>query len=214
MQKDEMRQAAEARLETLEMPLLRSDEHWPEPPYAQIFKCGVLPWRIKDGRLEYYLFKPKAKMPEKGEPGYQIGKGTREIYNPETKEWEDYSSPNQLEAYGEAQLEPMEVTALREGIEELGLRPKEIESAGNWGQAAFSSATTGELRTMWLYPLKMCEGCEFDEPHEEHAATVDRQWLDIQNPREAAKIRSDHLQIIRQIDKVLAEQSNNKVQRA
>lgn len=183
MTQDEMQRKAVEKAKTLQAPIMRDDTAWPKPPYLQIKKCGVLPYRIIEGCFEYYLFKPRGDKPELGDPGFQIPKGTREEMNGEP--------------------EPLFVTALREGIEEIGLPLDAIISAGNWGQAAFKSASTGELRTMWLYPLLMRQDVQFDEPDKEHAATVARKWLDIENQTHNTQIRPDHLRVIKEIDTVL-----------
>ncbi len=191
MTKDEMLKLAQTYAETLKTPPLRDDSAWPKPPAAHIDKCGVLPYRVVNGRIEYYLFEPKGTKPELGPAGFQIAKGTRESHDGEQ--------------------ESLIVTALREGIEEIGLPLDSIDKAGNWGEVEFTSASKGTKKSMWLYPLKMDEAVEFNEPDAIHAATVAREWFDIQNREESRKIRPDHLQVIRQIDRVLRkEQAQNK----
>ncbi len=206
MTKDEMRKAAEEASKKFIIPCLREKLHWPEPPYTHIHKAGVVPYRLGDNGIEYYLFKPSEMMPEKGDPGFQICKGTREIKNPSTGEWEDYRSSKKLSQYGAESLEPVIVTALREGIEEVGLRLDDIVEVTEWGQAAFESASTGALKTMWLFPVGLMGDCEFDEPCDEHANTVAREWFNLKDTEQATKIRPDHLAILRQIDAELSKQ--------
>ncbi|MDG1286718.1 MAG: hypothetical protein P8P30_04040 [Rickettsiales bacterium] len=210
MDKEKMRQLAEEAAEKIVPHCLREQLHWPKPPYIHVHKAGVVPYRLGENGIEYYLFKPSEMMPEMGDPGFQICKGTREIKNPETGEWEDYHSSTKLKEYGPENLEPLIVTALREGIEEIGLPLEEIVEVTEWGQAAFASASTGELKTMWLYPVGVYPDCPFDEPSAEHANTVAREWFDPQNRAQVEKIRPDHLKIIREIDRVLRKQLSNE----
>ena len=199
-----MRKLAEQTAKSLDTPLMRDDRHWPKPPYENITKCGVLPYRMIDGKAEYYLFKPAGDKPELGDPGFQIPKGTREIFNGD--EWEDYKNKSQLASYGAENLETVKVTALREGIEEIGLPVEAIEKAGDWGVATFISASKGTEKAMWLYPLQMNAGTVFNEPDVTHANTVARQWLNINNREQANQIRPDHLQVIREIDRVISKE--------
>lgn len=204
MTKDEMRKIAEAKAAELETPIMRDDSTWLKEPYANIMKCGVLPYRLVESRLQYYLFEPGRSKPELGPPGFQIPKGTREIFD--GKEWVDYQNPNQLKEFGEDKIEDLKVTALREGIEEIGLPVDAIERGGEWGQAAFQSATTGGLRTMWLYPIQMKADTMFTIPNKIHANTIARDWFDIQVREQAQLIRPDHLQAIKKIDEVLRKE--------
>ena len=199
-----LRQRAEAAASTLVVHPLRKTDHWPQPPYAQVFKCGVLPYRIAaDGVYEYYLFEPVAKLPEKGPPGFQIAKGTREIFDPEAQDWVDYASSAQIDKSGEEYLEPLFVTAIREGIEEIGLKPESIEQAFEWGETVITSARTGESKVMWLYALCMRSSCVFDEPDKNAAATHARRWFRLDGQQAADFIRKDHLKIITKIDQQL-----------
>ena len=201
-----MRKAAEEGAEMLDPPLMRSTHYWPEPPYIDVYKAGALPYRVTQaGKIEYYLFKPSAMFDDDSDPGFQICKGTREIFNAETDEWENYHKRAQLDELGVGNLEPIKVTAIREAIEEVGLKPEAMIAAGEWGQAAFTSASTGALKTMWLFAIQLEENAEFDEPHATEANTIAREWFNLENEEQSTKIRQDHLQIIRQIDKVLQQ---------
>lgn len=203
MTKDDMRKLAMLAAENTHAPALRPTHLWPKPPYEEIFKCGVVVMQpTESGNNQYYMMLPKAKI-EGENPGFQIAKGTREIYDNKAKEWINYYAPNQLAELGEHNLEPLLVTAIREGIEEIGLRPETIEAIGEWGQGAFTSATTGALKTMWLYVLQLEMNAAFDEPDATYADTIARQWFRLDNAAECGKIRADHLRILQSIDNVL-----------
>ena len=203
-----MREAAEKAAEYFNPPLMRDPKYWPEAPYVEIYKGGAVPYRLTDDdKLEYFLFEPAAILEDEN-PGFQICKGTREIYNPDSEEWENYHNRRQAEAFGEENLEDLRVTAIREAIEEVGLKPEHMLAAGEWGQAAFTSATTGALKTMWLFAVQLEPDSEFDEPHETEANTIARAWFSLENEEQCQQIRNDHLNILRQIDKVLQQALN------
>ncbi len=203
MTKDEMRVAAEKAAEYFNPPLMREPKYWPDAPYVEIFKAGAVPYRLTDDdKLEYFLFEPAAMLKDEN-PGFQICKGTREIFDPTGGEWENYHNRKQLEAFGAENLEDLRVTAIREAIEEVGLKAEHMLAAGEWGQAAFTSASTGALKTMWLYAIQLEADAVFDEPHETEANTIAREWFSLESESQCEKIRPDHLNILKQIDKVL-----------
>ncbi len=201
MTKEQMRQAAQVLAATLKPDTLGNTRNWPKPPYSEVFKCGVLPYRKIHGEIQYYLYKPIASHPDLNAPKFQIAKGTREIKDAESNQWSDYKQLSQIKSNSE--LEPVLVTALREGIEEIGLPLGSIIRASDWGPVDFTSASKGTVKSMWLFPLEMSADCVFGQPDVQHASTHAREWLSLSKSADYRQIRSDHLEVIQKIDKKL-----------
>lgn len=143
--------------------------------YSEAFtKAGVVPFMR--GPYRYYLMKPVAKNLERGLPEFQICKGTRE--NQET--------PTQ--------------TALREGVEELGLKIQNIKQLFDVGLYGFSSATTGKSKEMWLFAAEM-KSEDFSD--EVESTTAERGWFSLQEFEVVG--REDHRYILRDIENKLKE---------
>ncbi len=92
----------------------------PNPPPAGegITKAGVVPF-LRDP-YRYYLMKPVAKNPAPAAPKFQLCKGTR-MMKVDGK-WQDIREGEEA-----GEKETLAATALREGIEELGLRLQNIK---------------------------------------------------------------------------------------
>lgn len=173
MNQDEIRAAAEAAYARLG---LRDEEG-----FEHIEKCGVLPVRqTSKGGFEYYLMRPIAQKPELGAPGFQICKGTRDPVN--------------------GSLERLGVTALREGIEEIGLRMGAIAHMEKWGEVSITSASSGEEKPLYLYLVHIKNGATFAEPSPHFAATEECRWKSLDRSDDVALIRPDYLGILQEID--------------
>ncbi|MEI6730930.1 MAG: hypothetical protein WCL30_06685, partial [Pseudomonadota bacterium] len=85
----------------------------------QVIKVGILPFFIENGVTKFKLMKPVSEDKRLGEPRFQIAKGTRRI-NVSGK-WCDMRDDDLVYA-DESFHEPLIDTALREGMEEIGLK--------------------------------------------------------------------------------------------
>ena len=184
-------------------------------------KAGVVPF-LRDP-YRYYLMKPMAKNLELDAPEFQLCKGTRMMKIDDA--WVDIPSSFPSPPVGEAGakrrergclnegsskipplpqgerevvLESLAATALREGIEELGLKLKNIKELFDLGPYGFSSATTGKSKEMWLFAAEMAQDDFSDEVAE---TTADRTWLTM--PEFNVAGREDHRYILRDIEKKL-----------
>ena len=97
-------------------------------------------------------------------------------------------------------MESLAETALREGIEELGLRLKNIKQLLDVGPYRFSSATTGKSKEMWLFAAEMASG---DFSADVAPTTAERVWLSLEEFDIAG--REDHRYILRDIESKLKE---------
>ncbi len=172
------------------------------PPQEQINKAGIIPFIIENNKIYIYLYKPRARKPKLGRPGFQIAKGTRDIQT-SSGNWVAYN-PN-LHAVENA--ETLLTTALREAIEEIGLQDSNIQELLEWGGVEFQSASTGNSKYMWLYLAKLNNKHDFKEPDTQHADTEECRWFDIDNPQEMQKLRADHKSLIQNIAAVMRKRN-------
>ncbi|MDX1974936.1 MAG: NUDIX hydrolase [Rickettsiales bacterium] len=167
-----------------------------QPVEPRLNKAGLVPYRIEDGHYTYYVMKPQGKEVEKlGEPPFQFGKGTRMFYT-EAKGWQDIRSKETSDM-----LEPLVQTALREGIEELGLILQHIDQIVDLGPYGFSSATTGKPKYMYLFAAHMKDDAQFLPAQEVAVSTAERRWMSLQEFAIAG--RSDHKPILESIEQKL-----------
>lgn len=167
-----------------------------QPP-DKILKIAIIPFVKKLG-LEYYFMKPRASKSELELPDFQICKGTRMHYF-EGIGWRDIQSGFPIESLRELLVE----TGLREGIEELGLKLSNINQLFDIGAYNFSSASTGELKQMWVFAAEIVDVEDFLPENEIEEKTAQRAWL---SAGEFVKIgRIDHRPIIADIDKKLSK---------
>lgn len=199
MTKEEMRQQAELCAKYHKADKLR-DLFYENSRKPGIFKAGVIPYDICDGRVVYYLMKPEAIRPELGDPGYQIGKGTREIYL--DGEWQNYDPRKHKSKATAKTVESLYVNAIREGIEELGLVAQNILSVQEWGAVDFKSELSGMTKTMWLFLCEVDDGENFVQPDETHGNTQHRGWFSLGEESDS-QIRPDHLAVLKLVDPVL-----------
>ncbi len=160
-------------------------------------KAGVIPFTRDAEGFRYYLMKPRGTQPELGEPPYQLCKGTRQYYT-EGEGWRDIRERDDTSG---AQKETMAQTALREGIEELGLVLDNITALFDLGLYDFSSATTGKQKQMWLFAASVANIDAFLPDREIAETTAARAWL---TAAEFAVVgREDHRYIVQDIEKKL-----------
>ena len=154
-------------------------------------KAGVVPFTRGDG-YRYYLLKPRGALPDLGDPPFQMCKGTRQFWT--GSEWKDMRGIG-LSA---EQKETIAETALREGIEELGLKLDNIDALFDMGMFAFSSATTGKPKSMWLFAAEMHDMDDFLPESATTQVTQLRDWFELADFKVVG--RPDHLYILEQIE--------------
>lgn len=150
------------------------------PGAERVVKAGILPFVRAEGR--FAVMKPVAKRPELGLPPFQIAKGTR--MRREAGGWVDMREGEQADALSE----PLAATALREGIEELGLVLPAITALTDLGTVGFASASTGKSKLMRLFAAEAA-GREAIAG-EAAPTTAERAWLTAEEFR--AQGRADH----------------------
>jgi hypothetical protein len=157
-----------------------------------IIKAGVVPFLRHPYR--YYLMKPVAKNAGLDAPKFQLCKGTRMHRLPDGT-WQDMQDGKDGEI-----KETLAETALREGIEELGLELEHIQQLFDMGPYDFSSASTGRAKKMWLFAAEM----RLEHFSAEVAATTaERGWLGLDEFSVAG--REDHRYILRDIERKLSK---------
>jgi hypothetical protein len=172
-----------------------------KPQEGVYTKAGVIPFLRQDDGFSYYVMRPQTKMPELGEPPFQLCKGTR-MHHVETLGWRDVKEP----IAPDAKLETLVATALREGVEELGLKLDNILQLFDVGPYGFSSATTGKSKTMWLFAAEVGNSANFLSASEIASSTADRSWMRVSEFDVVG--REDHRYILTSIDAKLAAAFN------
>jgi hypothetical protein len=156
-----------------------------DAPRDFVTKAGLLPVRREGDALSFYLMQPRGDKPQLGPPPFQLCKGTRMALR--DGQWHD------LRDEGEAadDAEPLVVTALREGIEEIGLKLENVTALYDLGFHDFASASSGRRKGLWLFAATVRDAADFLPPD---AATADCRWF---TPAQyAAAGRPDHAAIM------------------
>lgn len=161
------------------------------PAAEQYTKAGIVPFMRDPYR--YYLMKPAARHQDLSPPEFQLCKGTRMHRLPDGN-WRDMHTG---EARGHHQ-ETLVQTALREGIEELGIRLENIQLLFELGSYDFASARTGKSKQMWLFAAEMLSEDDFLPPHQIEASTAHRGWHSAHEFAVAG--RADHKYILPDIE--------------
>lgn len=161
------------------------------PQASHIRKAGIIPY-IQGKPLKYYVMTPVASKPELGLPDFQICKGTRKYKLGE--EWHDMKGivPE------DADLEPLAHTAIREGIEELGLKIANISRMMTMGEYHFTSATNRKEVFLWLFVAEIKNPGDFLPPSQVAASTQACAWLTLEEFTK--KGRPDHAHILSLIE--------------
>jgi 8-oxo-dGTP pyrophosphatase MutT (NUDIX family) len=167
-------------------------------PPESFTKAGVVPFvKDKDG-LRFYFMKPAGKIPELGESLFQLCKGTRMQWM-KNSGWRDIKEFSTLTGVKETLVE----TALREGVEELGLVLSNISALFDLGGFTFSSATTGKNKYMWLFAAEMKEDKNFLPDASVAHSTGARKWL--RTAEFEIEGRRDHRYIVSDIESRLLQ---------
>lgn len=159
-------------------------------------KAGIVPF-VRVTPRQYYVMKPGSKIPSLGEPSFQLCKGTRMHYMPGVG-WRDIRESQEAMPQKERLIE----TALREGIEELGLKLENIVRLLDVGPYGFSSATTGKSKAMWLFAAEIKAQQDFLPAHAIATSTADRAWVTLDRFNIVG--RDDHRYILKDIESKLA----------
>jgi len=181
----------------LQQQTIRSLIDRPSLPPESYTKAGVVPFICENGDFRFYVMKPSGKIPELGEPLFQIGKGTRQQYIKSS--WRDIKEFSL--ATGEK--ETLAEAAIRESVEELGLVFSNIIALFDMGGFEFSSATTGRAKHMWLFAAEIKNAENFLSDAETAATTGARKWLLASEFAVAG--RKDHRYIIEDIERRLRQ---------
>lgn len=160
-------------------------------------KAGVIPF-IRDDPWHFLVMKPIPKHAHLEPPAFQICKGTR-MHKKKLGKWKDIRDNDQPEA----QREALVVTALREGIEELGLQMDAIISLVDMGPYTFSSAVSSDDKHMWLFGAELTSPNALLPIYEITATTADRSWMN--SAQFETQGRADHKPIMQDIAKRLKE---------
>ncbi len=170
-------------------------------------KAGMAPFMAdKNGQLKFYVMKPLPMAKELEPPTFQICKGTRMVkYTSKdgaagwrdinSRDWHNPGIVNHIETHIE--------TAIREGIEEVGLKPSNVIKWYDAGLVFFRSVKTHKEKSMWLYAAQVKSATDFDAPHPQLAGTAECRWCTLE---EFAKLgRPDHWEILRDLAGKLME---------
>lgn len=169
--------------------------HTPQMAISAYNKAGVVPF-LRGRPWKFLLMKPVAKHAHLSPPAFQLCKGTRMQHLPSG--WRDIRD-SETPTGG---LEPLPVTALREGLEELGLVPSSITKLIDVGPYVFSSAISADAKHMWLYAAQVEDEAAL-LPHSEIASTTAaREWMSLETF--ARHGRADHRPILEDIATRLA----------
>ena len=190
-------------------------------PDDQYLKAGVVPFVRQKGAISFLLMKPVPKRPGLGAPAFQLCKGTRMEFV-DGKGWMDISSPLPLrEGLGggvpsssvirhpssistplpnppsQGGRETLLATALREGIEELGLKLNAITAIIDVGPYVFSSARLGNEKHMWLFAAELRSMDDILPMDQVEKTTAERGWLTLDEFTVVG--RDDHRYILQDI---------------
>ena len=161
----------------------------------QVIKVGIVPFIINEGKIQIMAMKPIAENEKLGKPQFQIAKGTRRINV--NGSWCDMRIDD-LHFADESFHEPLLDTALREGKEEIGLKPINIKNIYDMGDFVFISASKGTKSPLHLFAAEIIDINDFSEFEE---STAETKWLSPEEFKELS--RSDHYLIMNEIIEML-----------
>jgi len=172
--------------------LSRMDMNLPQAP--EIRKAGIIPF-MPGKPPRYYVMTPVAAKPDLGLPDFQICKGTR-MWKTEST-WQDMRGV----VPEDAELESLAATALREGIEEVGLKLENIARMAPLGEYHFTSATNRKEVNLWLFAAEMKYEDNFLPQSAIAATTESCAWLTLEEFKKQG--RPDHAHILSLIEERL-----------
>ncbi len=157
-------------------------------------KAGVIPYVTSHPR-RFLVMKPVPKHAHLPPPSFQLCKGTR--MQRLATGWQDLRDNEAIVATPET----LAATALREGIEELGLSLEGIESLHDMGPYAFASSKSATPRHMWLFAAKLTHENALLPEAEVADTTAERGWMTLADFQQVG--RDDHRRILADINKKL-----------
>jgi len=160
-------------------------------PDAFYNKAGALPYVAATER-RYLVMKPVPKHAHLPPPAYQLCKGTRMQLLPTG--WYDITEGSAITGIPETLL----ATALREGIEELGLSLEGITQLCDAGPYMFASTKAQSARHMWLFTAQLSSEQALLPMEEVADSTAQRRWMTLAEFTEHG--RGDHTAILADID--------------
>jgi hypothetical protein len=159
-------------------------------------KAGVIPF-MRGMPRRHYMMRPASKIAGLGDAPFQICKGTRMHFSKEHG-WHDIRKP----ADRLPKVETLLQTALREGIEEMGLKLSNVIRIIELGGYGFASVTTGRSKSMWLYAAEIKDEKDFLPANEIASTTAECRWFELSEF--TAIGREDHRYILSDIDAKLS----------
>lgn len=159
-------------------------------------KSGLVPYHTETG--EVLLMKPVAKHKDLNPPGWQIAKGTRMMQH--GNHWHDMKKPSA--DFDAEKAEPLACTALREGIEEAGLKLQNVKSLKDCGTQTFYSASSGNQKQMAVFLCYVKNKNDFHGAHKIAATTAETAWFPLNSL--PSDVRQDNIAILELIRKTLA----------
>lgn len=162
-------------------------------PGGLLNKAGLLPF-VRAGvdrrNWRFLTMRPRGEHPELGPPPLQICKGTR--MGKTGGKWRDLPKSADVAHYSE--IESLPCTALREGIEELGVILEAMHPLYDCGPATFTSAKSGDAKYMHLLLAEMQDEQALLPMEQVDATTSERRWVNLEEFSHAG--RADHLAIV------------------
>ncbi|MDE3060316.1 MAG: NUDIX hydrolase [Pseudomonadota bacterium] len=153
-------------------------------------KAGLVPF-LRGEKYRFYVMKPVSRHASLSAAEFQLCKGTR-MYLDSAGNWQDMRGGESAEI-----KETLAATALREGIEELGLKLANIGRLFDVGPYDFSSASSGKPKRMWMFAAEVIAAEDFLPSIEVAFTTAGREWLSLSEFSVAG--RPDHHYILRDI---------------
>jgi hypothetical protein len=163
------------------------DEKAPPP---HVTKVGILPFLPAAGELPWRVMamKPRGDAKHLGAPSFQLAKGTRRLFINER--WCDMREDD-LRYADPSFWEPLIDTALREGREEIGLKPSNIARLYDMGGFTFISATRNIKKPLHMFAAHIRDEGDFSAFER---TTQEARWLTLTELSTLG--RSDHVAII------------------
>ena len=131
--------------------------------------------RSPDGELEYMMLLPRSsrdRAKDNQPPSFQLASGGKNAWN--NNEMFEIMRTDEIQA---DQLEHPHMCALREGMEELGLRLDNIASIKDMKTMQYISETSGKPMPIDVLAIEVKDKQAFDEPCKKHGKTEAVGWV-------------------------------------
>lgn len=157
-------------------------------------KAGLIPF-LPGTPARFLVMKPVPKHAHLPPPAFQLCKGTR--MQQRSGAWRDLADNEPHSGTPETLAE----TALREGIEELGITLEGIDTLYDVGPYAFSSSKSRTPRAMWLFAASFKSEDALLPMQDVADTTTHRLWISL--PQFLSEGRDDHRDILADIARKL-----------